>query len=131
MAAGHATNPPPRASWWHERRGLLASGLHSPSRFPSGVLSGGPGRSGPGTRYSGGAAPDFHRLPSNPRSCVISFSAAASLSVRPSARKRALEQPFQASPLFGVETPFLGRRLSFTSEIPRVKRSDGFEEVFW
>jgi hypothetical protein len=41
MAAGHATNPPPRASWWHERGGLLASGLHSPSRFPSGIVSGG------------------------------------------------------------------------------------------
>src|SRR4051812_27906253 len=35
-SSGHATNPPPRVSWWHERRGLLASGLHSPSRFPSG-----------------------------------------------------------------------------------------------
>jgi hypothetical protein len=35
---GSATDPPPRVSWWHERRGLLASGLHSPSQFPSGVV---------------------------------------------------------------------------------------------
>ena len=46
VAAGHATNPPPRALRWHERRGLLASGLHSPSRFPSGLLSGEPGLEG-------------------------------------------------------------------------------------
>ena len=39
---GPSSAPPtlPRGcSWWRERRGLLASGLRSPSRFPSGVVS--------------------------------------------------------------------------------------------
>src|SRR4051812_18872113 len=43
---GHATDPPPRVFAVARRRGLLASGLHSPSRFPSGVLSGGLTREG-------------------------------------------------------------------------------------
>ncbi len=53
-----ATVPSPRGLVWRERRGLLASGPRSPSRFPSGFVSG-----VGSARYSGGAAPDLHRLP--------------------------------------------------------------------
>ena len=54
--------PPPRVAWWRECGGLLASGPRSPSRFPSGGAE-----RGDHARYSGGAAPDLHRLP---RICV-------------------------------------------------------------
>jgi hypothetical protein len=50
--------PPPRVAWWRECGGLLASGPRSPSRFPSGALE-----RGWYARYSGGAAPELHRLP--------------------------------------------------------------------
>jgi hypothetical protein len=65
-AAGHATNPPPRASWWHERRGLLASG--TPLAFPVSQwrCEWRAWPEWPGARYSGGAAPVLHRLPSAP-----------------------------------------------------------------
>src|SRR3954467_12596656 len=70
---------------WHERRGLLAPGLHSPSRFPSGdEWSAGP--QGPASRYSGGAAPGLHRLPSSP--VRVRLYGSASLPAQTPGRKR-------------------------------------------
>jgi hypothetical protein len=63
---GSATDPPPRVvggtngevSWLRDFTRLPG--------FPVAVLSEEPGQPWPGTRYSGGAAPGFHRLPSSP-----------------------------------------------------------------
>ena len=102
-AIGHATNPPPRASWWHERRGLLASGLHSPSRFPSGVEWRAWPR-GPGTRYSGGAAPVLHRLPSIP--VRVRLFCSASLPAQTPGRKRGRERmAYQPPPTRATASP--------------------------
>ena len=72
----HATDPPPRA--FHGGTNGEVSWLRDSTRlpgFPVAVLSGDPGRLRPGARYSGGAAPGLHRLPSKPRSCCFNCSA--------------------------------------------------------
>src|ERR687893_2168000 len=89
-AVGRATNPPPRASWWHEQRGLLASGLHSPSRFPSGVLSGEPGREGQVPVTVAGPRRTSTGFRVSPF-VLLQFSSVASLSVPAFDRKRRLE----------------------------------------
>ena len=76
---------PEGIAWWRERRGLLASGLRSPSRFPSGVVSEESASEGR-ARYSGGAAPVLHRFPSVPVR-VLRLFCGASLSVRPPAAR--------------------------------------------
>src|SRR4051812_50188030 len=50
---------------WHERRGLLASGLHSPSRFPSGD-EWSAGLEGQLPVTVAGARRGFSRLPGGP-----------------------------------------------------------------
>src|SRR6185295_5481352 len=126
-----ATNPPPRASWWHERRGLLATGLHSPSRFPSGVLSGEPGLERPGTRYSGGAAPDLHRLPSIPVRVIFNYSAAASLPACLASRKGRLELGLESAALRLVRVPLLGRGPQLLPEVAGIQRGNRVEQPRW
>ena len=89
-----STTPPtlPRGyCWWRERRGLLASGLRSPSRLPSGVVSEEFGLLRGRARYSGGAAPVLHRFPSVPvrvvRLCLAAQAYGAGR--RPQERARA------------------------------------------
>ena len=62
---------------------------------------------GPGTRYSGGAAPDLHRLPSIPVRVVFSCSAGASLLIWRSSRKGRLELGLESASLRLVRTPIL------------------------
>ena len=88
-----------------------------------------PGPQGPGTRYSGGAAPDLHRLPSIPVRVVSVFSSAASLSVRASHRKRRLESRFEAGALGLIRGPFVSRSFAFPSQVFGIQRRNRVEEL--
>ena len=124
----HATDPPPRVSWWRERRGLLASGLRSPSRLPSGVVSEEPA-SWSGARYSGGAAPVLHRLPSIPIRVASIVLRGSSRTGRARGRKSALELRLEPRALRSVALPLLGRRLRLAARVARVERGDGVEQL--
>src|SRR5215210_3554826 len=65
-SSGHATNPPPRV--FMVARTERSPGFGTPLAFPVSqwLESGGPGDCRQVTRYSGGAAPVLHRLPSSP-----------------------------------------------------------------
>jgi hypothetical protein len=129
-AAGHATNPPPRASWWHERRGLLASG--TPLAFPvsqwRSEWRAWPVRARCPLQWRGraGLAPASEY----PRSCVFSCcSAAASLRATASRRKGRLELSLQASAFSLVLIPFLGGRFRLASQVARIERGEGVKEL--
>ena len=128
-AAGHATNPPPRASWWHERRGLLASG--TPLAFPvsqwRSEWRAWPVRARCPLQWRGraGLAPASEY----PRSCVFSCSAAASLWASASRRKGRLELGLQACAFSLVAMPLLGGGFRLPSKVARVERGDGVQEL--
>jgi hypothetical protein len=69
QGVGHATNPPPRV--FMVARTERSPGFGTPLAFPVSqwLLSGMSGGLDASSRYSGGAAPVLHRLPSKPRSC--------------------------------------------------------------
>lgn len=113
--------------WWHERRGLLASGLHSPSRLPSGVLSGAPGLKGqaPVTvagprRYCTG----FRVAPF----VLVQLYRRASLRIPPARRKGGFEFRFQPSALCLVDLPLLVRRFLLPSQVAGVEDRDGGDQ---
>jgi hypothetical protein len=128
MASGHATNPPPRVS--AVARTERSPGFGPPPAFPVSqwLWSGEPGRSGQVARYSGGAAPAFHRLPSSPVRVTSICSAAASLGNPPSRRKGCLQLLFQLGPLGLVGAPFGRRRLGLAIEELRVEHGDSVQQ---
>src|SRR5689334_11886921 len=124
--SGTADTPPtlPRGLlWWHERRGLLASGLHSPSRFPSGFVSGAPGYSqapvtvaGPRRICTGFRVAPF---------VLVRLSCSASLWTPPASRKGCFQLCFQLGAAHLIRLPLFLADLLLSAEIARVELSDG------
>ena len=82
-----------------------------------------------GARYSGGAAPVLHRLPSVPVRVLQLFNAGQVYRVGDPVRKSGLECRLEARALRLVGRHSLGRRLGLAPEVARVERRDGVEQA--
>src|SRR6476660_7701646 len=125
-----ADTPPtlPRGyTWWRERRGLLASGLRSPSRFTSGVVrEDRPSRVVPVTvavphRYCTG----FRASPFAYYDCWTG----SNVGTGPPCRKSMLEPRLERRSLLAIPPPFLGRHLGLATTVSGVERGDRVEQA--